>query len=291
MVDSESFVKMVSDEPIHIPHERNRLESVPEERLHHCAPAVLGYSLVTKRWGRFDVNGFKDIEWIDREPLMTNLVLSDRKKKLIESLISVNQLDIVCDAVTNKSGGFVILLHGNPGTGKTLTAEAAAEKRRCPLMVVSAADLGYELEKMETTLQKVLQICQTWDAVLLIDEAEVYLEERSPGNIKQNAIVSVFLRLLEYHQLLIFLTTNHVERIDPAVRTRVAVTIEYPNLDERARASIWKRYLLRAGVEITDDNDDGYDDIGPSEAIAERELRALARNDLNGRYMHFQKYV
>jgi SpoVK/Ycf46/Vps4 family AAA+-type ATPase len=239
MVDSNSFAKMVSDEPIHIPHESNLLDNVAvKKRLHHCSPVVLGYSFSNKLWGWFDVNYFKEIEWDDSEPLMRHLALSHPKKELIESLLLVHQSKLVSDVIPNKSGGFVVLLYENPGTGKTLTAEAAAENRQCPLMIVSASELGYDLDKMESRFQKLLQICEAWNGILLVDEAEVYLENRTTGNIKRNAIGSVFLRLLEYHELLIFLTTNHINRIDPAIRARVAVAIEYTDLDKPAPASI-----------------------------------------------------
>jgi hypothetical protein len=36
------------------------------------------------------------------------------------------------------------------------------------------------------------------DAVVLLDEADVFLEERSLDNLQRNALVSVFLRIIEY---------------------------------------------------------------------------------------------
>jgi hypothetical protein len=38
--------------------------------------------------------------------------------------------------------------------------------------------------------------------------ADIFLERRSENSIHRNALVSVFLRLLEYHQGILFLTTN-----------------------------------------------------------------------------------
>lgn len=47
-----------------------------------------------------------------------------------------------------------------------------------------------------------------WGAVLLLDEADVYLERRSINDLMRNSLVSIFLRLLEYFQGILFLTTN-----------------------------------------------------------------------------------
>lgn len=40
-------------------------------------------------------------------------------------------------------------------------------------------------------------IAARWGAVVLIDEADVYLEERSMHDLSRNAMVAVFLRQLE----------------------------------------------------------------------------------------------
>jgi hypothetical protein len=53
---------------------------------------------------------------------------------------------------------------------------------------------------MEKKLQTVLEIATNWEAVILIDEADIFLEARNDNDIVRNAMVGVFLRLLEYHQ-------------------------------------------------------------------------------------------
>lgn len=89
-----------------------------------------------------------------------------------------------------------MLLSGELGVGKTLTAESVAEEMRRPLYSMSAGELGYEASSVEENLEKVLEISAKWDAVLLLDECEV-LEQRSVSDIERNKLVSVFLRLLE----------------------------------------------------------------------------------------------
>lgn len=106
---------------------------------------------------------------------------------------------------------FAAVLHGPPGTGKTLTAEGISDLLKCPLYTVSAGELGTDSRYLEAELQKILDICHTWGAILLLDEADVFLEKRNMQDIHRNALVSIFLRQLEYFQGILFLTTNRVE--------------------------------------------------------------------------------
>ncbi|EGN92849.1 hypothetical protein SERLA73DRAFT_65058, partial [Serpula lacrymans var. lacrymans S7.3] len=115
------------------------------------------------------------------------------------------------------------LLHGCPGTGKTLTAEAVAEHLQRPLYMVSSSELLTEAPYLEENLSKILKLATAWDAIILIDEADVYLEQRSFHELQRNALVSVALRLLEYHRGLLFLTTNRIKTFDEAFLSRFSV--------------------------------------------------------------------
>ena len=77
--------------------------------------------------------------------------------------------------------------------------------------MVSAGELGTDSRYLEMELQKILDICHAWGAILLLDEADVFLEERNMHDIHRNALVSIFLRQLEYFQGILFLTTNRVQ--------------------------------------------------------------------------------
>lgn len=67
------------------------------------------------------------------------------------------------------------MLHGPPGTGKTLTAEGIAELLKRPLYMVSVGELGTNPHQLETELNKILDVAHSWGAVLLLDEADVFL--------------------------------------------------------------------------------------------------------------------
>jgi hypothetical protein len=65
-----------------------------------------------------------------------------------------------------------------------------AEKSRVPLYMLSAGELGSRPDDLEAGLKRALTCCQLWGAVLLIDEADVFMESRSSNNLIRNELVS-----------------------------------------------------------------------------------------------------
>ena len=85
----------------------------------------------------------------------------------------------------------IMLLSGPPGVGKTLTAESVAENMKVPLYMMSAGDLGSQSHEIERNLSNILEMCTKWEgSILLIDEADVFLEQRSAHDLERNKLVS-----------------------------------------------------------------------------------------------------
>ena len=79
-----------------------------------------------------------------------------------------------------------------------------AEKHKCPLFTISCGDLGTEPEQLELKLKEVFEYAVTWKAILLLDEADIFLQERDVHDVKRNALVTIFLRELEYFDGILF---------------------------------------------------------------------------------------
>lgn len=181
-----------------------------------ASPVVLGFAFAEKLWLEFTVSGINEIQW--NEHAYESLVLESKTKDIVKALVESHKYhaaESIDDVIQGKGKGLVAVLHGPPGTGKTLTAEGISELLKCPLYMVSAGELGTDSRYLETELQKILDICHAWGAILLLDEADVFLEKRNMHDIHRNALVSIFLRQLEYFQGILFLTTNRVEVIPP----------------------------------------------------------------------------
>ena len=245
-----------------------------EEELLIASPVVLGFAFSEKMWLEFSISGIKDIEW--NEKAFESLVLPENQKSIVKALVeshTFNAAQSIDDVIQGKGKGLVSVLHGPPGTGKTLTAEGIAELLKRPLYMVSVGELGLDSRTLETELNKILDIAHSWGAVLLLDEADIFLEKRTIQDIHRNALVSIFLRLLEYFQGILFLTTNRVETFDDAFQSRIHVALRYGELTPKAKRSVWKLFLERVrekeGLQIQEFTEDDFD--------------ALSRRNLNGR--------
>ncbi|KAK1775051.1 hypothetical protein QBC45DRAFT_396524 [Copromyces sp. CBS 386.78] len=178
--------------------------------------------------------------------MVRSLVSSHFEKKMIERLLGDrSQGSIDQDIIQGKGKGLVILLHGVPGVGKTATAEAVAKENQKPLFTVTYGDLGTNPSELEETLENLFHLANRWDWVLLFDEADVFLAERSRTELQRNALVSVFLRVLEYYHGILFLTTNRVGSIDEAFKSRLHMMLYYPPLDRPQTISIFKANIAK----------------------------------------------
>jgi hypothetical protein len=216
--------------------------------------------------------------------LKQKLVLPPEQTDLIDILTA--EMDMLMDdIVAGKSGGTTVLCAGPPGVGKTLTAEVYSEIIQRPLYRVHSGQLGLNVSTMETALKEILTRAQRWGAVMLIDEADVYIKRRD-DNIAMNAVVGVFLRVLEYFNGLLFLTTNRVDDIDEAIVSRCIALIKYYPPDDDARRRIWGvmagQFELALGAELIDEL------VATFPAATGRDIKGLAK--LVAKFCH-QKQV
>lgn len=136
--------------------------------------------------------------------------------------------------------------------GKTSTAECVAEASQAPLLAITCGDLGIEPNEVEQALMKWFKLATLWKAVLLLDEADVYLESRMSGDLARNSLVSIFLRALEYYQGVLFLTTNRVGTFDEAMLSRIHVVLHYADFEDSERQKIWTTSFRKLGEERPD---------------------------------------
>ena len=150
-----------------------------------------------------------------------------------------------------------------------------ADKTRRPLYYLQAEDLGTNAAYLGPKIKKVFEMATEWNAVILLDEADVFMAERSPADIARNELVSIFLRELEYFRGIIFLTTNLYSTIDTAFRSRVNIHLLFEPLPPASRLVLWRKFLGRLPME--------RGKVSPLEGLERGDLEELAKWELNGR--------
>lgn len=96
-------------------------------------------------------------------------------------------------------------------------------------------------------------MAEEWDAALLIDEADVYVSERSPyygRSSESNTIVAVFLRAIEYYRGLLFLTTNVVRRLDHALLSRNTIVLRFNAFNRNDRRKLVNQTMNKLSEEM-----------------------------------------
>ncbi|KAF4629313.1 hypothetical protein G7Y89_g8838 [Cudoniella acicularis] len=217
---------------------------------------IMGFDLKSKKWQALDVDNCHAPKIA--KSAIENLVLPSDKQEMIKALVhkfssstrnkKTNKADSAtwsADPIPNKGEGQIFLLHGPPGAGKTFTAECVAEFTSRPLLSLTCGDIGTNEVSVEESLSKWFKLAEIWGAVMLIDEADVYLERRDSNDLTRNGLVSVFLRAMEYYRGILFLTTNRVGHFDPAFFSRIHVYIGYKPLDAQGRKRIWLQFFSK----------------------------------------------
>jgi len=222
-----------------------KLPPLTDEQKLLCNHLIRGFALKEKMWLNLFIGSVQDVSF--NKDAFDSLVLPADTKELILGFTCTQQATRIAydDVIEGKGRGIILLLCGPPGVGKTLTAESVAEHLGAPLFIMSAGDLGMDSKHIEARLLSVLGMCTRWNAILLLDEADIFLEERSRHEVERNKLVSIFLRVLEYHEGIMFLTTNRVSTFDPAFQSRIHISIDYPDLSPDSRRKIWENFLGR----------------------------------------------
>jgi hypothetical protein len=202
IIDAEAFVTFHPHTGISLTGELS--DELDDNQRMVASNMVYGYALNEKEWVQFFLGCSSEIVWDSQA--FDSLVLPREQENLKDLILAFakaqsKKLDDFDDVVKGKGRGVIMQLSGPPGVGKTLTAESVAEVMKVPLYVMSAGDLGTTAESVERNLKDILRMIPKWGAVLLLDEADVFMEARSATDLQRNELVSIFLRMLEYYEV------------------------------------------------------------------------------------------
>lgn len=176
-----------------------------------------------------------------------SVILSKDKKDQIEAAISqIDNHDLIFNKwgfgdVFEKGTAISLLFWGKPGTGKTLMAQAIADKYNYALTVISTAEIETpEPGGAERNLKKYFADAGT-NSILLFDECDSLISNRTHVGMILAAQINALLTELEHFKGIAIFTTNRLEALDPAFDRRLSLKLEFPMPDAKHRLAIWKR--------------------------------------------------
>jgi SpoVK/Ycf46/Vps4 family AAA+-type ATPase len=149
---------------------------------------------------------------------------------------------------SSRNRGVRALFSGPSGTGKTLATKILAAVVGMDLYRV---DLGAVVNKYigetEKNLHRVLSRAEELDVILLLDEGDALLgnrtEVKSANDRYANLETNYLLQRLEHYQGIVIVTTNAGQYIDNAFQRRMDIVVNFVPPQAQERRHIWQLHL------------------------------------------------
>jgi len=146
-----------------------------------------------------------------------------------------------------------VLLYGEPGTGKTSIARAVAEELDLPVHT-------FDLASMDNSdfIQAWRNTREDGPRIVLLEDFDAVFKKRTPTKANSGLTFETILNVMDGIEredgLLLYITTNHIEHIDPALGTlakgggstrpgRIDDVIELKGLDRAGRVKVALRIV------------------------------------------------
>ncbi len=149
--------------------------------------------------------------------------------------------------------GCNVLLHGQPGTGKTYIAGVLANELGRPLLMINANQLrdmyyGSTEKRARALFREMRLIAREANPVFLLNEGDQLIHRRGgdlerSADVTENAIQSIFLEEMETFPGILLVTSNLAHNLDPAMSRRFHYKLEIPSPDAACRLKLWRLHL------------------------------------------------
>ncbi len=168
----------------------------------------------------------------------------------IELLNTDIPLPPIIDTMRRSTIGAHMLLHGLPGTGKTALGKMVAERLDRPLLQRQASSLlSVWVGGTERNLRDMFDEARQEDGVLLLDEADSFLRDRSrAGAHWESTQTNELLTQMEAFDGVFICTTNRLDDLDPAALRRFDLKVEFRPLCNAQRLELVHQCCVSLGI-------------------------------------------
>jgi SpoVK/Ycf46/Vps4 family AAA+-type ATPase len=155
--------------------------------------------------------------------------------------------------------GYRALFHGQPGTGKTLTATLLGKHTGWPVFRIDLSRLVSKyIGETEKNLAQLFDRAEHKRWILFFDEADVLFSKRTEirdaHDKYANQEVAYLLQRIENHSGLVILATNQRGNVDDAFLRRFQAVIQFPVPSAEDRRDLWQR-AFPSQIEVANDVD------------------------------------
>ncbi|EHK19764.1 uncharacterized protein TRIVIDRAFT_156071, partial [Trichoderma virens Gv29-8] len=248
-IDDHSSVA-ISPRPLkEVQADTSGVGSISDDELVIMSHRVFGFVLRSRKWAKLDLSYITDVhpsiptdvgdnsavepnvDEVEPGNALDRLVLEEGHRNMIVSLISQHFREKASSRSQKEEFDIVKGKGGRPQSW-ILT-----------YFLYQIGDLGSTAREVEEALETNFAMASKWGCILLLDEADIFLAERTREDYVRNGLVAVFLRTLEYYNGILFLTTNRVGDFDEAFTSRIHVSLYYPELDHKKTIQVFKLNL------------------------------------------------
>ena len=213
--------------------------AVPTERLAQAMQVLIDKTLIAQ--------GHEGLQTEKKE-----LLPEHYDPALLNCSVDLSQIAIQL----KQHGNARLCLYGPSGTGKTAFARWLAKQLDKPLHVRRGADLlSMWVGGTEQNIAHVFKAAEEEVAVLLIDEVDSFLYERSQSRRSwEVTAVNQMLTCLETYNGLFIATTNRMDELDHAAMRRFDIKLEFGFLKTQQAWSLLKSICLALGMSAPDES-------------------------------------
>lgn len=200
---------------------------------------------------------------------LDEIILNKNVRETINDVITFcqNKDKLIKDWNLNKflkgNASIGINLYGEPGTGKSITAEAVAHALGKKIIRVDYSEIqDSKWGATEKNLTALFKTAEENGSVIFLDEADGLLSKRattSNSNNGVNEIKSHLLTLVDRSNVIIIYATNLFKNFDRAFFRRILYHIKYPMPIHDELVKLWKFHL--GDSNIPKSSDFSYEEI------------------------------
>lgn len=181
---------------------------------------------------------------------LDDVILNETTKERIDSVLGTLEMQTkgihhIWKKNSSNNNATILALYGYAGTGKTSVVQGISKKLNKPILQADFADISSKwMGEDKKNLKNLFNTASKHDLILFFDEADTLLRKRTGGDSlsdkSDDKINNVFMQELDRFKGIIILTTNIIQSLDGALKSRIqGTTIFFELPDEKNRQKIF----------------------------------------------------